>query len=338
MNLITGGTGFLGAHLAASLLKNGKNVGILKRPFSSSKELKIIFLFHFGECYMDYYQQISFFEGDITDPSSLEEVIPLVDTVYHCAAVVSFDKKDSRLLQNSNVEGTANLVNVMLKYPHKKLCYVSSIGALGRSENGEAIDENTMWVNTGMNTMYSRSKYLAELEVWRGIAEGINCVIVNPGIIIGPGDWNKGTCKLFPLVQKGMKYYTQGINGYVDVRDVAETMVLLTESSLHSERYILISENLSYRDLLNGIAEKLDKPLPHICAGYNMRKFLVIADAMKSLLTGSQRQYSDQFPVLAGSKSEYSSFKIKSALGVRFRSMTETLSDTCTYYLLSQHK
>ena len=228
MNLITGGTGFLGAHLAALLLQQQQSVRIMKRSSSSLKEISLIFQYHFGNDGANMLKKIQFVDGSIMDPFDVEENLKGIKYVFHCAAMVSFNPEDQKTMLKVNVGGTENLVNVLLNSSIEKLCHVSSIASLGRAPSNNMITESTLWEDHGQNSGYSISKYKGELEVWKGIAEGIPAVIVQPAVLLGPGQWNKGTCKLFSLVKSGLKYYTTGINGYVDVEDVADRMITLT--------------------------------------------------------------------------------------------------------------
>lgn len=337
MNLITGGTGFLGAHLAALLLKQDRNVKIFKRPSSSFDELHLIFRYHFGVYASSYFKRLSFVDGDITDIDDVAQALNDISYVFHCAATVSFDKKKQKMMNEINVTGTKNLVNAMLEMQcSAKLCHVSSIASLGRSSNNSMIDESTMWDHASQNTNYSKTKYYSEIEVWRGIAEGLNAVIVQPGIILGPGQWNKGSCELVPLVDRGLKFFTRGVNGFVDVEDVVEVMIKLMYSDISEQRFILVSENLSYQDLFTKIAHNLDRKPPSIHAGYTLRKLVVRADALRSVLFRKKRTYSDEFALLAGSRSEYDPSKIMTLLNHRFIAIDLCLEKTCRFYKQNQ--
>ncbi len=332
MNLITGGTGFLGAHLAAKLLKQQQEVTILKRNTSDIYELKMIFSYHFSEDSEKFFNKLKFIEGDICFADSLRNIFENISRVYHCAATVSFDRKDHKTMFEVNVNGTANIVNLLLEYPHIKLCHVSSIAALGRSNKEDMINEHTYWENHKQQTAYSVSKYQAELEVWRGIAEGLNAVIVMPGVILGPGDLSKGTCKLFSLVNSGLKFYTKGINGYVDVEDVSAIMIHLMNSDISNNRFLLVSENLTYKQILSCMAMHMEKPPPHLHAGYFLRKLLVIFDAFRASISRKPRNYSPEFARIAGSVSRYDTTKIKTITGYEFNSLNSCIAKTSAFY------
>jgi nucleoside-diphosphate-sugar epimerase len=338
MNLITGGTGFLGAHLAASLLRHNQSVTIFRRKDSSLSELKRIFKYHFTDEVEKYFKMLSFSEGDIMIPEDLMAATENINHVYHCAAMVSFDKCDRKKMFDINVGGTRNLVNVLLSRPDIKMCHVSSIAALGRIRNGVPLDESSVWEKSPDNSSYSETKYFSELEVWRGIAEGLDAVIVLPGVILGPGDWSKGSSAMFKLVNNKLKFYTTGTNGFVGVEDVAEIMIQLMKSEITENRFILTSENISYRDLFEKIAAGLGKKLPQYNAGPLLRKIVVLTDAFAAKLTGKSRRFSDDFARLAGLQVKYDSTKITKILNVEFTPLSDCINKTCTFFLSENHE
>lgn len=257
MNLVTGGSGLIGTHLMLELLKSGQEVKALRRKHSDLEMVKSVFRFWEQELLFD---QIIWVEGDVLDIDSLLEAMKDCSTVYHCAAMVSFHPRDFEMLAKVNVEGTSNVVNVCLAAGINQLCYISSIAAIGRSSDGEQIFETNEWKNSSMNTKYALSKRDSELEVWRGSEEGLNVVIVNPGLVIGPGDITKSSSKIFQEVKNGLNFYSTGVNGFVDVRDVAESMLELVKLEKWGERYILVGENRSFKDVFELIAEAYEKP------------------------------------------------------------------------------
>lgn len=250
MILVTGGTGLVGTYLLRELVKMNKPVKALYRsapsPLLTPEENK----------------KIQWIRGDILDAALLEDVMQGVKQVYHCAAVVSFNPSRKSELFKINVEGTANVVNAALAASVKKLVHVSSVSAMGRIRNNQVINESMYWTPETSNSNYGRSKYLAELEVWRGIAEGLEAVIVNPTIIFGAGDWLQGSSKIFKTVYDEFPWYTQGTSGFVDVRDVVRAMILLMEHDIKSERFIICEGNHSYRDVFNSIAKEFGKKPP----------------------------------------------------------------------------
>ncbi len=261
MILVTGGTGLLGAHLLFELCQQESQVKAIKRKTSSTALTEKIFGFYHPQP-QDLLAKIEWVEADITDYFSLETVMREVTQVYHCAALVSFRKKDAEAMLHINAKGTENVVNACLEQHVQKLIYVSSIAALGRADNEGMVNENSPWKESKQNSAYGISKYRAEREVWRGIAEGLDAVIVNPSVILGAGDWHKGSAELFGFVNKGLKHYTKGINGYVYVKDVCRIMTQLMQSDINGERFVVNAENLSYQQLFEKIALAMDKTPP----------------------------------------------------------------------------
>jgi nucleoside-diphosphate-sugar epimerase len=247
MIFVTGASGLVGSHLIQSLLSKGKKVRALYR--------QAVPVFAGAE-------QCDWVKGDILDPIGLNEALEGVDYVYHCAAIVSFAPGAAAKMLHSNVEGTANVVNACLTQKVKKLIFVSSVAALGRIRETEAIDESMHWTPETSNSVYGQSKYLAELEVWRAMEEGLPMAIVNPVIILGAGDWNNGSSGIFKSAYNEFPWYTGGMSGFVDVLDVVDAMQLLMESDITGQRYVLSADNLAYRSLFNSIATAFNKRLP----------------------------------------------------------------------------
>lgn len=332
MNLITGGTGFLGAHICAQLILEGKKIRVLKRKSSSLYELNVVFKYYFGDLSEEKIKEIEFVEGDLDNIFELESAITNIDTVFHCAAIVSFDKKDKKKMMQINRDGTANLVNLLLEYPNIKLVYASSVAAIGRKKTVKEINEQTEWEFSKFNTSYAISKHFAEIEVWRAIAEGLNAVIVNPSVIIGVGDLRKGTCKLFGLIKKGFMFYTKGITGFVNVDDVAKIMIKLSTSNISSERFLISSENMSFQKFFNLIAKNFNVKPPYIHASYFLRKIVVTLDSVSSCITQKPRNYSPDFARMAGAESFYSNQKIIETLNFKFKSIEESVIEACNFY------
>ena len=285
MILVTGGTGLLGAHLLFDLLRTEDKVRAIKREQSNLKIISQIFSYYTqnSQAYLD---RIEWLDAEITDYVSVEEAMIGIDKVYHCAAVVSFQKNDEALMMDTNIDGTKNIVNACLYHKVDKLIHVSSIAALGRAEVNETTTEDTPWHDGSKTSAYSLSKYGSELEVWRGIAEGLNAAIINPSVILGPGDWKNGSPQLFGLINKGLKYYTNGTNGYVYVRDVAQIMMKLMNSSIAGERFIVNTIDLSYKSLFVMMAKSLEKEAPKTEAKPWMLQIAWRAFKLKHIFTG----------------------------------------------------
>lgn len=254
----------VGARLIYDLDKRGEQVIALKRPQTSVKKFVQMVAFYTSSP-NELAKRVTWVNGDLLDYESLLLQIPHGSRVYHCAAHVSFHKSEQEKILESNMDGTANLINACLQKSVQKLCHVSSIAALGGKVNGKITDETTPWSASGKSN-YSISKYYAELEVWRGIAEGLPAVIVNPAVILGPGIWDQGSPAFFTLVAKGLRFYTKGSTAYVDVRDVTRAMLFLMDSDIENERFLLASENLSYQDFFTAIANNLQIEPPKIYA------------------------------------------------------------------------
>ncbi len=247
--LVTGGTGFLGEYIVRELLSHQYEVFLLVRSLS-----KCVFLNHPG---------VTVIEGDILDVVVLDEIIQEVDYVIHAAAMVSFSPSEAEEMTRINVKGTENVVNLCLESNIKKLIFVSSIAALGRTENQGVISEITKWMPYALNSKYAVSKRKAELEVLRGKEEGLEVAIVNPGVILGAGDWDRSSGKIFKLVYKGLRFYNRGVNGYVGVKDVAKAIRIMMEAPLENgERFVLVAENLSQKELFTEIALSMNKRPP----------------------------------------------------------------------------
>ncbi|MCX6231890.1 MAG: SDR family oxidoreductase [Bacteroidetes bacterium] len=332
MILVTGGTGFLGAHLLFELLNNNENVRAIKRESSNLKLIEKIFSYYTPD-YKQYLSRVEWICADVNDYVSLDNAMQNITKVYHCAAVVSFDPSYKDLMFRTNVEGTANIVNLALKHKIEKLCYVSSIAAIGRSESGALITEETAWKNSEKNSNYSKSKNAAEREIWRGIEEGLNAVIVNPSVILGPGEWEQGSSKIFQTMWKGNSFYTEGVNGYVDVKDVARVMYKLMNSNIVNQRYIVSTENLSYKDIFTKIMLAFNKKPPQNNAGILLLNLAWRYEKLKSLLFNTQPLITKETVNTSQNKYFYSAEKLKQVLSFEFISIDKSIKDTCELYV-----
>lgn len=331
MILVTGGTGLVGSHLLYELTKNGESVRALIRNSKKIDLVKKIFSYYSDDS-ENLIQKIDWVEGDILDLYSLEQAFTDIKKVYHCAAIVSFDGKDKNQLINANVLGTENVVNLCLSNNIEKLCHVSSIASLGGSLNGEFIDENSKWASSKHHSAYSVSKYKSEMEVWRGIQEGLNAVIVNPSVILGPGFWNSGSGSLFTKAAKGMKYFTTGTTGFVDVRDVVDVMVRLIKSNISNERFILNAENMNYKDLFDKVAEAMHVNKPKREATKKLLKLAVFLDGVASILGIKKREITKEVIRASLSVSKYSNEKVKKAIGKTFLPIETSIREIAEIY------
>jgi len=337
---VSGASGFLGSYVVCMLLEKGKEVRAFRRA-SMLDEFEYIFYSYFGNATHEqrehYKLKLTWVVADVLDIPSLETALEGVEEVYHCAAIVSFEQKHRDHLMKVNIEGTANMVNISLQKGVKKFCHVSSIAALGRAKSGDEVNEQTRWVDSKHNSNYAVSKYLAEMEVWRGAEEGLNVTIVNPGVILGAGDWTKGSCKLFRLVWKGMRFYTNGVNGYVDVRDVARAMITLTERSVFGKRFVLVGKNVNMKWYLDTVATHLGKKKPTIEVNRLLAEIAWIADGLKSMLTGKSPSLTKETARASLNKFYYSSRLIEQTIGFQFTPMEQTIAETCRQFLTANN-
>ncbi|MCK4663440.1 MAG: NAD-dependent epimerase/dehydratase family protein [Bacteroidales bacterium] len=332
MILVTGGTGLLGSHLLFDLTNAGKKVKAIKRTGSQIHNVYKTFRFYTKtpEKLLD---NIEWTTADLLDYQSLEKAFENVKQVYHCAGLVSFEKSKNKLILKNNIEGTTNIVNISLEKKIDKFCHVSSIATFGAPNEDNLINEQSQWNDNENHSFYSISKYKAEMEVWRGIAEGLNAVIINPSVILGPGDWKKGTTQLFPLIWKGNKYCTNGVNGFIDVRDVCEIMINLMNGKIRSERFIVSSENLSYKQLLSYIAESLGKKIPNISISKLVFDIVYKYNSLLSKISGKEPVITNDTARISFQKSYYSNQKIIDAINVDFIPIKESINQIALKFL-----
>ena len=332
MILITGGTGLVGSHLLYKLTEKGHRVRAIYRSEKKIKAVKHVFSYYTKHV-NDFFSKIEWVEADINNIPSLTIAFKGITKVYHCAAFISLDTKDYYALRHVNIEGTANIVNFCLSNNIEKLCYVSSIATIGDSENGELITEESHWNPEKDHNVYAITKYGAEMEIWRGTQEGLNAVVVNPGIIIGPGFWRSGSGSFFTIVHKGMSHYTNGVEGYVGINDVVVTMIELMESNLQNERYILISENLSFKDFFTKVATELKVKSPKKEASKILLSIAWRLDWLRSFLRNKRRRLTKHSASSVHLKSFYSSKKIASAIDYKFTPIDESIVQTSQLFL-----
>ena len=338
MIFITGGTGMLGAHLLFDLTNSGSRVRALRRKNSDLEQVRKIFSWYSDDADR-LFGQIEWVEGDVLDKPGMLEALVGVDTIIHAAAKVSFDPRDHATMLHENEKGTANLVDLALELNIPRFCQVSSVAALGDYQPGVPVDETFSWKNDRQRSAYSESKFLSEMEVWRGIQEGLSAVIVNPSIILGPGNWNNSSPRLFKTIGQGLKFYTSGITGYVDVRDVSLAILLLLKSedweTIKNQRYILSAENHSYQEIFNRIAVALKRPKPSIRASRLMLNLGWRVSRMISLLTGGQPTLTKETARSAVKISEFDGSKITRVIDFVYTPIAASIHDTGRIYLSS---
>lgn len=327
MNFVTGGTGLVGAYLLKSLVERNEPVRALRRPASSQDVPKNVFKAYFKDNWEEKYNLIEWADGDILDSQSLEEALSGVDYVYHSAGYVSYQPEDKKRLFDINQKGTANMVNIALAMNVKKFLYVSSTAALEKPLNEEMHKENQLTKASKSSSNYGKSKYLGELEVWRGYEEGLNMAIVNPSIVFGYGNPKKGSTKLFTKIYEGLKFYTSGTSGFVDVKDVVEVMIRLMHSDISGERFIVNSENLPFKVVFEKIAEAFDKPAPKWKATPFMSGIYWRLEWIKSKLTGHPPLVTRETSRSGQRASYYSNQKVKEVLNYQFIAIDTTIKE-----------
>lgn len=322
--LVTGGTGFVGSHLLRLLVSRGAKVRAIKRTTSSLQWVA------------DIARQIDWVEGDIHDVQGLLQAMQGVEQVYHCAAVVSFNPAQRRQLYHTNVEGTANVVNMALEAGVKRLLHVSSIAAIGRKLNQPQVNERVQWDESPINTQYAISKYLAEHEVWRGIAEGLEAVMVNPSVILGEGDWSSGSCRLFTQVWQGLPFYPAGGTGFIDVLDLVQIMYRLMNSPIHSERFIVNAHNLSYKEFFTLVAQYLHKPAPTKQITPLMAEIGWRWEALKALFTRNAPLITKETARMSQHRYYYENDKLQKALPYNYTPIKTTVERISEQFLATQ--
>jgi len=327
MVLVTGGTGLLGSHILFHLVKNGERVKAIYRDFNSIQKVERLFSYYSKDSHK-LCKDITWVEANILDIPSLEEAFESVTKVYHAAAFISFNPKDWSTLRKTNVEGTTNIVNLCLDKNITKLCYASSIAAIGKSTNNETVTEDNEWVDSELN-VYAVSKHRAEMEVWRGSQEGLDVVIVNPGIILGPGNWNQGSGRLFKNAAKGMRSYFPGGTGFISANDVATIMIRLMNSTIKNERYITVAQNLSYKEVFSMISVSFGLPIPQKRIPIWVLECLWRIDWFLSYLLGKKRKLTKNTVKSLQNRQEFSHKKIKEVLQYEFEDLKTCIDVTC---------
>jgi len=318
MNILTGATGMLGAHVAYHLITNNKPVRALIRSNSNIQKTAKIFSFYTSH-YQQLFNQIEWVEVDFTDFEEIQKALHHGSAIYHCAAVVSFNPKDYNYIVSENVQITRMLTQAAIATGIKNFCHVSSIAALGKTTDNEPVTENSLRNPKDKYSGYSMSKYLSEMEVWRAFEEGLDGVIVNPSVILGPGDWKSGgSPSIFNHIAKGLKFYTPNVTGYVDVNDVAKIMIYLIEHNIRKKRFILNAENISFKNLTQLIATNLGVKAPPIKATRFMLKMAAFASSILSGISGKAPVVTSDLVKSAFEQTFYTSDEIKKAINYTF--------------------
>jgi len=320
--LLTGATGFLGSYILQELIEQGYPVRALRR---TTKALPWI--------PSQVCSKVDWREGDVLDVVSLQEALSGVEAIIHSAAVVSFQPQERTRMYQVNVEGTANVVNMALEAGVRRFIHISSVAALGRTEKESTVSEECKWEDNPVQTHYARSKFKAELQAWRGMAEGLEGLILNPSTILGYGDWNSGSCRLFKQIHQGFPWYTEGINGFVDVRDVAQATRLALESTTSEQRYILCAENWSFRDLQQAMADGFGVKGPTQKATPFLLGLAWRMASWKGWLTGKPELLSKESARVGVSRTQFDNKKFLAAFPTfKYRPILQTIHEACQQY------
>ena len=320
--LVTGGTGFLGAYIIKELVEQQYVVRAIRRTHKLPSFIPAETL-----------NKVEWVDGDVLDVVSLEEAMEGMDAVIHSAAVVSFARKDRKSMYQVNIEGTANVVNMALEKNIARLVHISSVASLGRTTFGGSVNEDKKWEESKVNSHYAKTKYKGELEVWRGIGEGLNAIILNPSTILGYGDWHSSSSAIFKNAYKEIKWYTPGINGFVDVSDAARAAVLMMESGMTEQRFIVNGDNWTFKKLLETIADGFGKKRPV----KETTPFLIgVAwrlERLRSFFTRKPPLLTKETARVAYSKTYFENKNILSALpGFSFTPLEQTIRLACEKY------
>jgi nucleoside-diphosphate-sugar epimerase len=319
---VTGGTGFIGAYIIRELVKQGFSVRAMRRngkhPFFISEEI---------------WKMVDWSEGNVLDVVSLNEAMNGMDAVVHAAALVSFHRSDRDLMTRVNVEGTQNVVNAAIEQNLARFVHISSVAAIGRTDTGEKVSEEKKWIENRTNTHYAITKHAAELEVWRGFAEGLSGVILNPSTVLGYGDWHRSSSAIFRNVYKEFPWYTEGINGFTGVEDVASIAVSMLRSTFSEKRFIINSENWSFRKLFSEMAKGFGKKEPYRKASpllgeiaWRLEKFKYLFSDGKPLLTKESAR-------IAHSRTEFdNSALVKAIPNFKFTPLEDVIQQSCRKY------
>lgn len=329
MDLVTGGTGIVGAHVLDALLEKGRPVRALLRSGTDPGMVKRI-LQHYHADGAERFRRIQWVEGGVFDVQALRSVMQGVEHLYHCAALVSFDPRDAQTMREVNAEGTANVVDAALETGVKRLCHVSSTATIGGGLDGGTGDEDKPFVQDADSSAYAISKAKAELEVHRGIAEGLDAVMVNPCVVLGPGLAGRSSMTMVERVRKGSRFYPGGSNAVVDARDVATAMTRLITEGRTGERYLLIGEGLTYKKLFTLIAQSAGKAVPSMELPAWALELGWRAEALRTAF-GGRPLITRNTARTASRIRNYEGSKVERLLGIEFRSAEEAVANVAAF-------
>ena len=333
MILVTGGTGLLGSHLLLKLVQEQSEVTAVKRPSSNLEEVKRVFGYYNNGTTQqsDLFERIRWTDSNLLDKVEMAELMEDADQVYHCAAMVSFQPRDFRKMVSFNTGCTASVAHACQVSGVKKMVHVSSTSAIGRPPEGSPAVESMIWSRTRTSTGYSISKFNSEMEIWRAMEEGLNAVIVNPSIILGPGFWERGSSSMFSRVAKGLRYAAPGVTGYVGVQDVVSAMIRLMNSDISGERFILSEGDYSYQQVFGMIARSLGVSREMKKVSPSLLTNLSRIDSFAALFRGL-RLITSEHVHAAFNEVRFSSEKIRNSTGMEFTPIEQVISEVAGYY------
>lgn len=336
MNLVIGATGILGSHVVLKLLQNNQPVVACKQKTSDLKNTEKLFTYYCNNS-KHLFEKIKWVDIDITDINSIEDALEGITCVYNCSGFVSFDPSDRKKLFSVNESGTANIINACLAKKIDAFCHVSSIATINNSDYTLPLNEGVFWKFSGKESDYAISKYNGEREVWRGVEEGLNAIIVNPGVILSSGFWHQSSSKLFDFCYKGNKFYTDGTAGYIAAEDVATCMINLVNQRLFANRYILIENNYSFKEILDKIQTQFNKPKPTINASKNILILAKLMDALICTFSKKQRQITKPVIYAALNQQTLSNTKIMSVFNQPLMPVFQAIEKVCGDYLADKN-
>ena len=323
MVLVTGGTGFIGSYIIKNLIEKGHKVRAIRRsnklPFYVPKEIL---------------DKAEWVESDVLDFVSLNDAMQNVDAVIHSAAIVSFSKKERNKMYQTNIDGTSNVVNAALDNKVQRFLHVSSVAALGRTTIEQTVTEQKKWEENKNNTHYAITKHHSEIEVWRGFAEGLEGVVINPSTVLGFGDWHQSSCAIFKNAFREFPWYTTGVNGFVGVEDVAETATQLLFSNITQKKFIVNSENWSFQQLFNTISDGFHKRRPNKEATRTLGEIAWRMEKLKEITTGKKALLTKETAKVAHSKTSFDNSALLRALpDFQFTPLDAVIKNACKKYL-----
>lgn len=330
MNLVTGATGIVGIHIMLELLQRGEEVKALYRKDSDRNVVSQVFKYYNAE---NLLSKIQWCEANILDKDSVDDAMDNIDTIYHTAAMVSFCKKDHALMWATNVDGTSILINSALRHNIKTFCHVSSIGAIGNDANGAVATEDTAWQNNENKSVYSQSKFRQEMEIWRGAEEGLNVVVVNPGVILGPGKLGRSSSLIAQTMQKGTSFYAEGTTGYIDARDLAFAMVELTNKQIYNQRFIVVGCNEKVRTIQTLFAKAFGKKAPYRKATHFILYLAAFTLKIISIFTRKQPALTRESIHAMGGNQIYSSDKLCKTIDISFKNIDDSIENMAKYII-----